>query len=121
MDLKPLKSTEQAFSLRKGLAEIGLTEQVLALHQSLGVGLHFNEQDLAFKHALSFSSEGLTGSQLSYLKAVKAPQTSLEPLLPLMPARPLFSGLINTLQLAFQTPLLSGPRQMCAILAGSES
>ncbi|MBT9547669.1 MAG: DUF3352 domain-containing protein [Candidatus Sericytochromatia bacterium] len=113
MDLKVLKETShnsELKSFQNDLASIGLTQTTLAMNQSLGISMRLNEQGLAFKNSLSFSSKGLSGSQQGYLNKLTSPLPSLDPLLALMPARPLFSAMTNTLTLAIENPILSGDK-----------
>lgn len=113
MDLKVLKETganSEFKSLQNDLASIGLTQTNLAMNQSLGISMRLNEQGLAFKNSLSFSSKGLSGSQQGFLNKLTSPLPSLEPMLGLMPARPLFSAMTNTLTLAIENPILSGDK-----------
>jgi hypothetical protein len=113
MDLKVLKETSsnaELKSFQNDLASLGLTQTTMAMNQSLGISMRLNEKGLAFKNSLSFSSKGLSGSQQGYLNKLTSPLPSLDPLMALMPARPLFSAMTNTLTLASENPILSGDK-----------
>lgn len=111
MDLKSLKdksTNSEIQSLQRDLASIGFTQTALSMNKSLGVSMRLNEQGLAFKNTLSFSNTGLSGTQQAFLNKLSTARPSLDPMIALMPARPLFSAMTNTLTLAMENPILSG-------------
>ncbi|MGE3724165.1 MAG: DUF3352 domain-containing protein [Candidatus Sericytochromatia bacterium] len=113
MDLKAIKSKQsnsEIQSLQRDLASMGFTQTAMAMNKSLGVSMRLNEQGVAFKNTLSFQTSGLSGTQQGFLNKLTSPLPTLEPLFSLMPARPLFSAMTNTLTLAIENPILSGDK-----------
>lgn len=95
--------------LTSDLGPLTMLQRDLGVMNSLGMGLRLDENGMTVKNIVTLKQNGLTGSQQAFVTRLTSQQgPGIEPLLAMMPQRPLLSAATGTFKLNFEMKTLSG-------------